>query len=627
MRNDWELTGNHYLAVPCLSPVDGGIHHINVVSARALGLVGWAGDRLPELETPLLVPRFSIDGERVDAGPLKWERLDRWIPRFRTELPGGITVQGTLCFPGVPDRRFTGGVYTFRVENAGKRDVRVEVALEGVWRWSLRTVRSSRPLRGENAVWRGDAGIALETPPPAGGAALALIASGKAVYAAAAEGDALEELPSGDELVAPNGGGIALRVSRAVRVPKGGRGTASFFLAAAPERDGALARCQALRDLGADAILHEARLELARLERRVRDPALGAILNRHLYFAYFFGLARAIDDDRLYPLRSRSPLRNGAAIVNEGDLLLRLLPAVNLADGETAREALLRVFEQLSQGAGRHSHYIDGGLVDPRFVLDHYCAYVVALDRYVTETQDRSILEEPPVQDVLREIDAGLFGTLDQEAFLASTEATPSGERPAYPFSVAANVLLWKVCDALPRIWIAAGPEDVPRLRGAADEAAAAIWRYGTAEIDGLRILAWSVDIDGSAAVYDDPSASLMALPALGFCSVDEPVWRNTMDLLASDSYPYMRRGAFPGRSTRLLPEAPATAALCADLIGPGGEAALQLLRRMRLPAGLVAEAYDAETGEPVGEHYDAALAGFMSTSLWEALELPPKTR
>ncbi|NIQ55531.1 MAG: hypothetical protein GWN71_19870, partial [Gammaproteobacteria bacterium] len=159
--------------------------------------------------------------------------------------------------------------------------------------------------------------------------------------------------------------------------------------------------------------------------RPVRDAALGALFNRNLLFHTFFAIGRALDDDRLYPVVSRSPLCGTAAVFRERDALLWGLPALQLADPALAREALLRALEQFSHRPGGRSHYLDGGLLSPSFALDQFCAYVVALDRYVRETRDEGILDEAVVAEVLVEHDDLLLDRLHPEVLLAATELLP----------------------------------------------------------------------------------------------------------------------------------------------------------------------------------------------------------
>ena len=39
---------------------------------------------------------------------------------------------------------------------------------------------------------------------------------------------------------------------------------------------------------------------------------------------------------------------------------------------------------------------------------------------------------------------------------------------------------------------------------------------------------AWSTDLEGHTDVYDEPPGSLLLLPYLGFCALDDPAYQNT---------------------------------------------------------------------------------------------------
>ena len=124
----------------------------------------------------------------------------------------------------------------------------------------------------------------------------------------------------------------------------------------------------------------------------------------------------------------------------------------------------MRAFEQYSHRPGERARYLDGGVLEPGFCLDQFLAYPIALDRYVTAARDASILDEPLVQDVLREIDDALFVRLDPEYFLCATELLPSGEKADYPFVAYDNALVWRYADALPRIWRRRQGDPPPRF-------------------------------------------------------------------------------------------------------------------------------------------------------------------
>lgn len=600
----WELTGNHDLALPLISTSDGGIHQVSVLHRAASGNLAWCGAATPG-EPPLLRPEIREAGQPLALGELSWERLDRWIPRFRAELATGLVLEGTICTPGGVELVVPGGVYLLELTNRGSGERELELGVAGEWHSSTRTILSTRTLSARNRVARGPggAGLALELGGEPGLAALALLAgSAEAFY---------------EEHEAASGEAVSLRIGRRIRIAPGQRATFALYLAVAPERDGALARAADLRHRGAPELIRLGRLALAQLARRTSEPTLGAILNRNLLFNAFYAVARAIDDERLYPVISRSPLADQGAVFRERDALLWSLPALRLADANLARELLLRAFEQFSHRPGAHLHYIDGNLLSTSFALDQFCAYPIALDEYVRETGDTTLLEEPIIGEVLGELDDLIADHLHAEIFLGATELLPSGDRPAQPYVTYDNVLLWACCSALGRLLPATG--GAPPLHGAtaAEEAAAAIWRYCVAEVDGLRVLACSTDLAGEAAIYDDPEGSLLSLPYLGFCDADDPVWHNTVEFLHSDAYPFWLGGhEYPGFGSRRHPAQANLAALCAGLLGPRRADALATLRRLSFAGGVASLWYDPRSGVSSDGLHHAAAAGLLAWTL-----------
>ena len=64
----WQLTGNHWLAIPCIHPADGSIHAIGVVHRGARAAVEFAGgaDYIDGNAPALLKPIVEIDGQTHD---------------------------------------------------------------------------------------------------------------------------------------------------------------------------------------------------------------------------------------------------------------------------------------------------------------------------------------------------------------------------------------------------------------------------------------------------------------------------------------------------------------------------------------------------------------------------------
>jgi hypothetical protein len=254
----------------------------------------------------------------------------------------------------------------------------------------------------------------------------------------------------------------------------------------------------------------------------------------------------------------------------------------------------------------------------PGIALDQLCAYGIAVDQYMAATEDRTVLDEPIVQDALRDLDELIFARLHPDIFLAATDVLPSGDAADQPYGTYANVMLWLFVRALERIWTAA---ERPRLEHAADEIASAIWSRCTVGVDEAQVLAYTTDLERDATVYDDPLGSLRLLPFHEFCTLDDPVWAETVALLRSQRYPLWHgSGAFPGHADRRNPDHVVLASVCADLLADRAPDALALLQRLPLTDGLACDAFHPDTGAAARGPHAAAAAGFLGWALTRAL-------
>jgi len=632
----WEFTGNHYLALPWIEPGTGAIHGVNVLHRGMASLLSWTGSRRPVPgEPPLLRLRVVRDGVEQSVGELEWERIDRWIPQWRARA-GDVGLTVTICTPGGFDPLAPGGVILVRAEAAGGGSV--EIVLEGRWSWTLRTAASTRPSMGRNrAIAVGRSAVVLEAGEMPVGAALAIVAaggvdSGARVSAVGDPGLAMTDgqpTPDGgpgpgggepDGVVVANGEPITFRLANVIR----GRGTVAFVLGVAPDADGALAAAHRLAEIGGEELNRRARLDLASLNRATDESAARDIVARNLVFHHYSAAARAIDDDRLYPVFSRSPDHGECAVFGEVEALVWSLPAYVLTDPLVARELLLRVLEVYSDRPGNLRRYVDGGILDARYSMAGALEHGLAIDRYIELTRDEAFADEPLVQQVLRELDESMYARLHPEVSLGATEVLAGGEPADYPYGAWDNVQLWRFSRVIDR-WLrvgAGGPR--PRLSKAEVEIEAAFWQRFTTEIDGLSVIASTSDLHGRAAVYDDPAGSLRLLPYLGFCDAEDPIWSNTMELLHSRSYPlYLGDRPCPGFADRSRPDEARFAALCVDLLCGRRGRAIETLRRLRLPGGVACRSWDPQTGGLAAGPYAAAEAGFLVWALLDASSPP----
>ena len=113
------------------------------------------------------------------------------------------------------------------------------------------------------------------------------------------------------------------------------------------------------------------------------------------------------------------------------------IPAVQLADPQLARELLLRVCELHGYAPGRGVHYLDGTLFEPGFALEGVAGYAIAAERYIRDTGDDRVVDEPALADTLYMSAEDLEARRDKRVPLYSTEVSPSGEPVAHPFTAA----------------------------------------------------------------------------------------------------------------------------------------------------------------------------------------------
>ena len=574
----WQLTGNHWLALPCIHPANGAVHMVGALHRGARAAVEFAGsaDFMNAGGEPLLAPVVEIDGVAQDlsAGTMAWERGAQWLPTFTCTL-GDIVVRGTVFAPYGRDTDVAGAVYALGVENRGVRPHRVSLGLRGTLGHRQLRVRTPRPADDSPRVSLGGQGeILLEGSAQPGLVALALCAD--------------DETPA---VVS----GTAFSLARAIDVEPRGDAQAAFYLGAGPERDGAMATAAVLRRRGWRSLLAGTRDALQQLEQSTGSEAVDRLINRNLLFAYFYAVGRALDDAHYYIVRTRAPWHSAGVTIRDWEALMWVLPAVQLADPGLAREVLLRMCELHAYAPGHGVHYLDGTMFEPGFTLEGVAAYPIAVDRYLRDTGDDAIVDEPAIGDALYAANDDLRERRDQRVPLYSTDVLPDGGPAAYPFTLHANAAVAHALDVLRRTL------DEQSAREVEDPAAvrAAIRRHFAPERDQKATLAAAIDLAGHSSADDEPSASALWLPMFEAVGRDDSLYRRTVKAIPAGDELLVRR--------------------IARLLGPGGDAVLQWLRRAPLEGGLAAEVVD-ESGVAVANGGDASLSGLLAATAWYAV-------
>jgi len=579
----WQVTGNHWIALPCVHPVDGSVHAVGVLHRGARSAVEFAGGAgfLDGTAPPLLKPVLSVNGEpRALAGDaVAWERALNWLPAFTAKVDR-LVVRGTVFAPYGRDADIAGFAYAIAVENRGNSSVDLSLSLEGTLGHRQLRVRTPATFDDAHRVSEIEPGlVVLEGSALPGLVSLAIASDAPA------------------SVTVNDGPAPTFTLARTLTVAAGERAELAFYIAAGPERDGARATVNVMRRRGWHDLLAVTRAALQTLEQSTGRESIDALINRNLLFAYFFGVGRALDDAHYYLVRSRAPWSPLGVTVRDWEALCWTLPAVQLADTGLARELLLRMCEVHGYAPGRGVHYLDGTLFEPGFTLEGAAAYAVAVDRYIRDTDDDRVVEEPAIADALYAASDDIADRRDSLHPLYTTEVTPSGRPAALPFTLHANAMVASALEVLRRTL------DEETAKNVEDPAAvrAAIRRHFVTPAGAQGSFAHAVDLKGQAVLDDEPESSALWLPLWEAIDRTDSAYRRTAKRIGAPR-------------THLVQE-------IARLFGPDGAAALDWLRRAPLDLGFAAS-HVREDGRAADGGGDAALSGLLAYTAWYAVHV-----
>jgi hypothetical protein len=578
----WQITGNHWLSIPCIHPADAAIHALGVLHRGARSAVEFAGhERFLEGTHPALArPTIEVAGRPVALAVegIVWERALNWLPTF-TATPGDLVVRGTIFAPFGRDADIAGAVYALTVENRGAAEADVVLALEGTLGHRQLRVLTPRPASDSHEVSKVGDVVVLEGSEPPGHVAIAIAADGEAEVSVRAGDAASYRAPS-------------YAVRRRLKIPAKGRVETAFYIAAGPERDGACATVSVLRRRGWRSLLTGTRDAIRSLEQTTGMESLDGLINRHLLFAYFYGVARALDDAHYYLVRSRAPWCARGVTIRDWEALAWTVPAVQLADAPLARELILRVCEVHGYAPGRGVHYFDGTLFEPGFTLEGAAAYAIATDRYIRDTGDDQIVEEPVLADTLYLSSDDLAARRDKTHPLYHTEVTLSGVPVTHPFTLHGNAVVAHALECLKRTLDEEEAAELPDPTAVR----AAIRRHFTSGEGSKTAFVAAADLAGGVTNEDDPVGSALWLPLFEAVDRTDSVYRRTAKQV----------GVTPRHLAQQL----------GRLMGPNASDVLEWLRRAPLDYGLAAELVDEE-GRAVANGGDAALSGLLAYAAW----------
>lgn len=596
------LTGNEYFSLPDIGAA-GEIRSLNVLHMGARGLLEFRGTE----ESPLLAPFARVKGEEfLLPGKATWSYRHDWLPHFELRVEGRCLIEGRIFAP--PGRR--GGCYRLRLANLSTAPLAVEMGWRGCWGQFNHLIFKRRTVKREQSVaydrWTGSLILEARSGLPLAALALAL--------AAEHEGGAETQW----EFAAPPGEPASYQGWTSMKVAPGSSAALTLFIAVNLESDGAGTTAMDLKRHGAAALAAETERWLEERRIALPDPAAAALLNRNLFFNYFYALGRALDDDSLVPVTSRSPRYYVSAAYWSRDALLWSFPGLLLADRGTARELLLTVFRRHLDRAGEHAHYIDGTLLYPGFELDQLSAHFLALKRYEAVTGDLSLLEEETIYRGLKLLAQKALAQFDPEVGLYRTFLDPSDDPVLYPFLIYDNALLQCAFSYLASLQEEGRWDDPADFAGLAAALQQEIYRQGTVKGPRGIMFAWAVDGKGRFQLYDNPPGSLQLLAFYGFCSPRDQVFRNTVAWIRSASNPYFHGDSpFAETGSKHAPN-PWPMGACNDILALN-EGGVDFLLRAPMDNGFCCETVDPQTGRASTGAAFASAAGFLAHALWWA--------
>jgi len=280
--------------------------------------------------------------------------------------------------------------------------------------------------------------------------------------------------------------------------------------------------------------------------------------------------------------------------VRDWDALVWTVPAVHLADPPLARELILRACELHGYAPGQGVHYLDGTLFEPGFTLEGCASYAVATERYIRETGDDQIVEEPVLADTLYATNDELSTRRDETHPLYHTEVTLDRRPAAQPYTLHGNAVADYALDALSRTL----DEEAAREVQDAVAVRAALRRHFSVGGESKNTLASASDLRGKHDLHDDAVGSALWLPMWEAIERTDSLFR---------------------RTAKRLPESDRLTLKVARLFGPDSGEVLEWLRVAPLHQGLAAESVD-ERGVARSHGGDAALSGLLAYTVWDTV-------
>ncbi|MGI6284017.1 glycoside hydrolase family 125 protein [Caproicibacterium lactatifermentans] len=584
--------GNQVVSLPQIQETTAGIQDLTFLHMGYKGLIDIRGDE----NEPLIHPFLQIGDTQIPFKSLVWNRLGNWIPCFSFQTEE-LTLRGIILTP-VEERGF---LVKLEITNRSSKPVNFTYGLCGRWASSWHCVNEDKMLSGEKHCYQSkwNHGIVFD------------MRCGTPMFAFAPMAD--QECKSTFETTKDM---VDYRLARSESLATGQNCSLTVYWGIGFEEVAAVTSAKEMLRQGYDYELSRTLKWLDERALKFKDEKLTRLYNTNLFFCIFFSTGITLDTEELVLVTSRSPRYYVSAAYWDRDSLLWSFPAVLDADHNLAYDMLLYVFGRQQRNFGIHSRYIDGTVLEPGFELDELMAPVLALERYVDSTGDRSILKKPDVRDGVSRILDCLKKHRHAAVALYNTFLQPTDDEHVYPYLTYDNVLVWKGMRALAHLY-----PDYRELEQTAQKIKSAIEMYCVKEENGKRFYAWSVDLNGNYDIYDEPPGSLQLLPYIGFCTVDDEVYQNTVNMIRSPRYQYsFSESRFAEIGCPHAPHPWILSVANSLLCGRAAHCA-KFLHDVKMDDLIACESVDENTGECTTGAAFATCAGFLCHAMKESKE------
>lgn len=590
----YQVTGNEYISLPTINEDNGAVEGISFLYMQYKGMLEMYGD------PGLISPYLSVDGIR-QYPELRWQREHYWVP-----TSAGTTVDISFSCTYLAPLEEKGFIIHIEACNRSERKQFVRIGADGSWNRTLHTVNESIELEeGKKVKLSGWNHMFVFSQNP-----------GVPLFAFAPIIEDHQPFCDLDQDAVWEQDGFSYDIHKECYLSPSETVCLDLYFGIGFEEVSASTSAKDMMRQGYRTLLEKTGQWLEMREKHSDDPAIQEKMNTNLFFSFFFASGRTIDTEELCMMTSRSPRYYVSAAYWDRDSLLWAFPAICETDIIYARELLVSVFKRQGRNFGIHSRYIDGTILEPGFELDELCAPIIALERYIRVSNDRSVLRETSIMDGVTHILRDLKRRKSHDYELYETFLQPSDDMHHYPYLTYDNVLVWFALKFLSDVM------DEKDLRKQAELCRDAIFEHCVWSYDGKKIFGWSQDAKGHWDLYDEPPGSLQLLPFYGFCDYQNEIWRNTVSVIRSSGYRLSFAGSRIAEPGCEHAEHPWVLSICNSLLSGHIDTALTHLKTAAMDNGIACESVHEETGCCCTGEAFATCAGFLAFSISEALRM-----